>query len=82
MARTWQTNEVIRRLMTDADLDEVQELIEEARDEAAEVLEEWVREGNGPKSLYDAIMRFTTNPNNAFDVVDWEAVVGEILRDS
>ena len=82
MARTWQTNEVIRRLTADADLDEVQELLEEAGDEAAEALQEWVRERNAPKSLYDAIMRFSTNPNHSFDTVDWEVVVQHILRHS
>lgn len=37
MSRTWQTAEVIRRL-GEADADEVQELVEEAGDEAAEAL--------------------------------------------
>jgi hypothetical protein len=45
MPRTWQTDEVIRCL-ADADQDELRELIEEAEDEAAEALQEWVREGN------------------------------------
>ena len=62
MASTWQTKEVIRWLTADADLEEVRELIEEARDEAPEALQEWVRDGNAPKSLYDAVMRFTTIP--------------------
>jgi hypothetical protein len=53
MPRTWQTDEVIRCL-ADADQDELQELISEAGDEAAEALQEWVGEGNAPKSLYDA----------------------------
>lgn len=79
MPRTWQTDEVIRCL-ADADQDEVQELLEEAGDEAAEALAEWVREGNAPKSLYDAMMRFTTNPNHAFDPVDWETVVNWVLH--
>jgi len=34
-------------------------LIEDAGEEASEALQEWIREGNGPKSLYDAVMRFT-----------------------
>ncbi len=80
MPRTWQTDEVIRCL-TDADQDELQELIAEAGDEAAEALQEWVREGNAPKSLYDAVMRFTTDPNRSFDPVDWEAVVERLLQD-
>lgn len=74
MPRTWQTAEVILRL-GEADADEVQELVEEAGDEATETLQEWIREGNGPKSLYDAVMRFTTAPDHSFDPVDWEAVV-------
>lgn len=81
MTRTWQTDEVIRCL-ADADQDEVQELVEEAGDEAPEALQEWIREGNAPKSLYDAVMRFTTAPNRSFDPVDWEAVVEWILRDA
>ncbi len=80
MPRTWQTDEVIRCL-ADADQDELRELIEEAEDEAAEAVQEWVREGNAPKSLYDAMMRFTTAPDRAFDAVDWEAVVEQILHD-
>jgi hypothetical protein len=75
--RTWQTAEVIRRL-GEADPDEVQELVEEAGDEAGEALKDWVREGNGPKSLYDAVMRFTPAPDHSFDPVDWEAVVAWI----
>jgi hypothetical protein len=74
MPRTWQTDEVIRQL-ADADQDELQELIEGASDGAAEALQEWIREGNAPKSLYDAVMRFTRAPNQSFDPVDWEAVV-------
>jgi len=80
MPRTWQTDEVIRCL-ADADQDELRDLIEEAEDEAAEALQEWVREGNAPKSLYDAVMRFSTVPDRAFDAVDWEAVVEQILHD-
>lgn len=74
MPRTWQTDEVIRQL-ADADQDELQELIEGASDGAAEALQEWILEGNGPKSLYDAVIRFTRAPNQSFDSVDWEAVV-------
>ena len=48
MPRTWQTDEVIRCL-ADANPDEVEEIIENAGDEAAEALQEWVREGNAPK---------------------------------
>ena len=77
MSKTWQTAEVIRRL-AEVDSEEVQELIEEAGDEAAEALQEWIREGNGPKCLYDAVMRFTTAPDHSFDRVDWEAVVAWI----
>lgn len=80
MQRTWQTDEVIRCL-ADADQDELRDLIEEAEDEAAEALQEWVREGNAPKSLYDAMMRFTIVPDRSFDAVDWEAVVEQILSD-
>ncbi len=79
MARTWQTDEVIRCL-ADADQDEVQELVEEAGDEAPEALQEWVREGNAPKSVYDAVMRFTTAPDHSFDPVDWDAVVALLRR--
>ncbi len=79
MSRTWQTEEVIRHL-GEADQGEVQELLADAGDEAAEALQEWVRKGNAPKSLYDAMMRFTANPNRSFDAVDWEAVVDQVLR--
>lgn len=79
MQGTWQTDEVIRCL-ADVDQNEVRELIEEAGEEAAEALQEWVREGNAPKGLYDAVMRFTTDPNHSFDAVDWEAVVEGVLR--
>ena len=78
MPRTWQTDEVIRQL-ADADLDELQELIDGIDDEAAaETLKDWIREGNAPKALYDAVMRFTRAPDHSFDPVDWEAVVGWI----
>lgn len=79
MLRAWQTDEVIRRL-AEADQDEVRELLEDAGDEAPEALQEWVREGNAPKSLYDAVMRFTTAPDHSFDSVDWEEVVRQISR--
>jgi hypothetical protein len=79
MLRTWQTDEVIRCL-AEADQDEIQELLEEAGDEAPEALQEWVREGNAPKSLYDAVMRFTTAPDHSFDPVDWEEVVRQVSR--
>ena len=81
MARTWQTDEVIRQLV-DADLDELAELIEEADDEATEALQDWIREGNGPKSLSDAIMRFTRAPDRSFDLVDWQSVVRWIRKES
>lgn len=81
MPRTWQTEEVIRQL-ADADLDELQEVIEGADDRAAEALADWIREGNAPKSLYDAVMRFTRAPNQSFDLVDWEAVVKWIRDES
>jgi len=80
MSRTWQTDEVIRWLTNDADPDELHELLENAADEATEALQEWIREGNAPKGLYDAIMRFTTNPDRAFDAVDWEVVVERVLQ--
>ncbi len=70
MTKTWQTDEVIRQI-TEADQDELQELIENAGEEASEALQEWGQEGNAPKSLYDAVMRFTTHPNHSFDPVDW-----------
>lgn len=79
MSKTWQTAEVIRRL-AEADQDEIQELVDDAGDEAAEALRRWVRAGNGPKSLYDAMMRFTTDPDHSFDLVDWEAVVDWICE--
>jgi enhancing lycopene biosynthesis protein 2 len=81
MSRTWQTDEVIRQL-ADADLDELAEVIKEAGDGAAEALADWIREGNGPKSLYDAVMRFTQAPDHSFDPVDWEAVVRWIREES
>ena len=56
--------------LAEADQDEIQELLEEAGNEGAEALQEWVREGNAPKSLYDVVMRFTTVPDYAFDSVD------------
>jgi hypothetical protein len=74
MPGTGQTAEMIRCL-AEADSGDVQELVEEAGEAAAEALQEWIREGNGPKSLYDAVMRFTTAPDHSFDPVDWEAVV-------
>ena len=77
MMRTWQTDEVIRRL-AEADQDELQELIAEAGKEAPEELQEWVRAGNAPKSLYDGVMRFTTAPDHSFDPVDWEEVVRQV----
>lgn len=80
MSGNWQTNEVVRWLTTETDLDEVRELIEEAGDEAAEALQEWVQEGNAPKGLYDAVMRFTTDPDHSFASVDWEAVVARCMR--
>ena len=81
MPRTWQTEEVIRQL-AEADLDELAELIEDAGDGAAEALRDWIREGNGPKSLSDAIMRFTRAPDHSFDLVDWDAVVQWIRDES
>lgn len=81
MPRTWQTDEVIRRLLTDADHEEVQELLSEAGEEAVEALQEWIREGSAPKSLYDAVLRFSTNPRQAFDTVDWEYVVEGLLKE-
>jgi hypothetical protein len=42
-ARAWQADEVIRRLTEEADQDELQELIVNAGDEAAEALQEWIR---------------------------------------
>lgn len=80
MANTWQTDEVIRVLEAEADQDGVREIIENAGDGAAEVLQEWIREGNAPKSLYDAVMRFTRAPDHSFDPVDWEAVVESVLQ--
>jgi hypothetical protein len=77
MMGMWQTSEVIRRL-GEADRDELLELIEEASDDAAEALHEWVRTGDAPKSLYDAMLRFTTTPAYAFDQVDWDEVVEQI----
>jgi hypothetical protein len=81
MARTWQTDEVIRQL-ADADLDELAELVGDAGDGAAEALQDWIREGNGPKGLYDAMMRFTRVPDHSFDLVDWETVVKWIREES
>jgi hypothetical protein len=71
---------VIRRL-GEADRDELLELIEEAGDEAAEALQECIRTGDAPKSLYDAMMRFTTAPDHAFDLVDWDMVVEQIRKE-
>ncbi len=81
MSRTWETDEVVRHL-GEADQDEIRELIEDAGDYAPEALRKWVREGNAPKSLYDAVMRFTRNPDRSFNTVDWEAVSEEVLRAS
>ena len=81
MSRTWQTDEVIRQL-ADTDLDELAEVIERAGDGAAEALADWIREGNAPKSLYDAVMRFTRAPDQSFDPVDWEVVVRWIRAES
>src|SRR5260370_5129388 len=81
MLRTWQTDEIIRQL-ADADLNELQELIEGAGDGATEALADWIREGNAPKGLYDAVMRFTRAPDHSFDPVDWEAVVRWIREES
>jgi hypothetical protein len=79
---TWQTDEVVRCFLSEADLDEIQEIIEEAGDEAPEALQEWVRTGDAPKSLYDAVMRFTRNPDRAFAPVDWDEVVERLSRAS
>ncbi|MBA2680683.1 MAG: hypothetical protein H0U76_20095 [Ktedonobacteraceae bacterium] len=79
MLRTWETDEVIRHLI-EGDQDEIGEVIDEAGDAAPEALRQWVRQGNAPKSLYDAVMRFTRNPDRSFDAVDWEEVTDEILR--
>lgn len=81
MSRTWQTDEVIRQL-ADADLDELAEVIEGTDIDAVEALQDWIRGGNAPKSLYDAVMRFTRTPDQTFDAVDWEAVVGWIRAES
>ena len=79
MPGTWETDEVVRHL-AEADQDEIGELIDDAGDDAPEVLRKWVREGNAPKSLYDAVLRFTRHPDRSFDAVDWEEVVDAILR--
>ncbi len=76
MTGKWQTEEVIRWL-TEADQSELEELIEESGDEAAEAVEEWVRAGNAPKGLYDAFHR---PPKSMFDEVDWEEVVERVIR--
>ncbi len=81
MSRTWETDEVVRHL-AEADQDEIRELIEDTGDDAPEALRKWVQHGNAPKSLYDAVMRFTRNPDRSFDAVDWEAVSEEVLRTS
>lgn len=78
----WQTQEVIRHLKEDADMVEVREIIEEAGStEAPEELEKWVRHGNAPKSLYDALYRFTTAPDRIYAFVDWEDVVTGLMQD-
>jgi hypothetical protein len=76
---TWQTEEVIGRLTEEVDLGEVQEMLDDAGNEAAEVLREWIRPGNAPKSLYDAVMRFPPNPDHSFDPVDCETEVEQML---
>jgi hypothetical protein len=80
MVNPWQTDEVIRCLTEEADLEEVQEMLEDAGNEAAEALRGWIRTGDAPsKCLYDAVMRFPTSPDHAFDPVDWETVVEQSL---
>jgi hypothetical protein len=81
MSRTWQTDEVICQL-ADADLDELAEVIEGSGSGATEALAEWIREGNAPKGLYDAVIHFTRGPDQSFDPVDWEALVGWIRAES
>jgi len=82
MPRTWQTDEVIRQL-ADADLDELQEVFSGTTNEAAaETLKDWIREGNAPRALSHAVMRFTRAPDHSFDPVDWKAVVGGIREAS
>jgi hypothetical protein len=81
MPSNWQTDEVVRWLTTDADLDEIRDVIHEAGDEAPEALQEWIRKGNAPKGLYDAMLRFATIPDQAFTPVDWEAVVEQVMSD-
>ncbi len=80
MQRTWHTDEVVRCLLEEADMVEVRELIEEEGDEAPEALREWIREGNGPKALSDAIMRFTRAPDESFNPINWDEVVERILQ--
>lgn len=79
MTRTWQTEEVIRHL-SEGNHGEWREILEEAQDEAAEALQEWVHAGNAPKSLYDSVLQFTTDPNHAFDPVDWDEVIAQIAK--
>jgi hypothetical protein len=78
MPKTWQTDEVIRQL-DEADLDELHDIV---RSGGSEALQEWVREGSAPKSLYDAVMRFTKAPDSSFNPVDWDAVVDWIRTEA
>ena len=78
MELMWQTQEVIRRLEEDADVEEMKELIEEAEEQGRDpedVVCRWVRSGAAPKSLHDAIYRFSTEPARAYAFVEWDEVV-------
>lgn len=78
----WQTQEVVRRLKEDADMEEVRELIEEAGVmEAPDALEKWVRQGNAPKSFYDALYRFSIKPDGVYAFVDWDDVIQGLLHE-
>jgi hypothetical protein len=77
MARTWQTEEVIRQLEEEHRV-EIKELIEDAEVTGhcpEEAVRKWVRSVEAPKALNDAIYRFCNNPERAFNLVEWDEVV-------
>jgi hypothetical protein len=60
------------------DVEAIKEIIDEAQEQGEcpeEALRKWIRTGEAPKALYDAIYRFSTNPDKAFDFVEWDEVV-------
>lgn len=78
MELMWQTQEVIRRIEEDADVEEIKELIEEAEArgrDPEDAVRKWAQSGAAPKGLHDAIYRFCTEPARAYAFVEWDEVV-------